>query len=139
LNAIALSNSGIYPTFESQTERMEKLDAHTTLKYPRNVAVNFRKLDKATLVRILRFYGVSPNPELSTSEIAAMTARVFHTASVNEKEVLDKLSLKYFGSSKTQESTGTSKKRTYSSREVLDATPAKQGEQVSIIYYSVDN
>ena len=115
---------------------MEKLDAHTTsLKYPRNVSVNFRNLDKMTLVRILRFYGISPNPDLSQAAIAAMTARVFHTAVVSEKDVMDKFSTKFFGSPKTQKITNTSRKRAYSSREVLDSTPAKQGEQVYIDVY----
>jgi hypothetical protein len=118
---------------------MEKIDIHPSLKYPRNVSVNFRKLDKPTLVRILRFYGVTPNPDLSPVEVAAMTARVFHTASFNEKDVLDKFSTKFFGSSRTHEVTSTSKKRTYSSREVLDSTPARQGEQVMIICSSSTN
>ena len=112
---------------------MEKLEGGTVLKYPRNVAINFRKLDKPTLIRVLRFYGVTPNGTLSQSEVAAMTARVFHAAAVSEADVLDKFGAKFFGTKAAGED-GTkapaSKKRSYSSREVLDSMPARVGEQV---------
>ena len=119
---------------------MEKLEGGTVLKYPRNVAINFRKLDKPTLIRVLRFYGVTPNATLSQSEVAAMTARVFHAASVSETDVLDKFGAKFFGTKAAAAGGGgggddgakapSSKKRSYSSREVLDSMPARVGEQV---------
>jgi hypothetical protein len=103
------------------------------LKYPRNVAVNFRKLDKPTLIRILRFYSISPNPDLSQTEMAAMTARTFHSAGVAEKDVLEKFATKFCDSAITQPIKQNNKKRGLSSRELLDSTPARQGEQVIII------
>lgn len=103
---------------------------HSVLKYPRNVVVNFRKLDKPTLMRVLRFYGVSPNPDLSQNEMAAMTARVFHTASVSEKDVVEKFAIKFCDSSAAPSVAQNSKKRGVSARELLDSTPARQGEQV---------
>ena len=107
------------------------MEHHTVLKYPRNVVVNFRKLDKPTLTRVLRFYGVSPNPDLAQSEMAAMTARVFHTASVSEKDVVDKFAMKFCDSAVAQPIAQNTKKRTVSTRELLDSTPARQGEQVA--------
>lgn len=109
---------------------MEK-DHPQLLKYPRNVVVNFRKLDKPTLIRILRFYGVSPNQDLSQNEMAAMTARVFHTANVSEKDVVDKFATKFCDSPATQSNKQKIKKRGASSREQLDSSPARQGEQVN--------
>lgn len=112
---------------------MDKLEGNSMLKYPRNVLINFRKLDKPTLIRVLRFYGVSPNANLSQSEIAAMTARVFHVATVSETDVLDKFAGKFFGSKNDHAKTQPTKKRTYSSRETLDSVPARCGEQVCLI------
>lgn len=106
------------------------MEHHTTLKYPRNVVVNFRKLDKPTLTRVLRFYGISPNPDLAQNDLAAMTARVFHTASVSEKDVVDKFAMKFCDTAVAQSVTHNSKKRAISTRELLDSTPARQGEQV---------
>ena len=108
------------------------MEHHTVLKYPRNVVVNFRKLDKPTLTRILRFYGVSPNPDLSQNEMAAMTARVFHGISVSEKDVVEKFAANFCDSTVTQPIAQTNKKRGISARELLDSTPARQGEQVLI-------
>ena len=109
---------------------MEKLEGNIVLKYPRNVTINFRKLDKPTLIRILRFYGVSPNANLTQSEIAAMTARVFHASAVSDTDILDKFGAKFFGAKNDTTKNPTSKKRSYSSRETLDSVPARCGEQV---------
>jgi Sin3 binding region of histone deacetylase complex subunit SAP30 len=107
------------------------MEHHSVLKYPRNVVVNFRKLDKPTLTRVLRFYGVSPNPELSQNEMAAMTARVFHTATVSEKDVVEKFAMKFCDSTVAPPVAQNCKKRSISSRELLDSTPARLGEQVT--------
>lgn len=92
--------------------------------------VNFRKLDKPTLMRVLRFYGVSPNPDLTQNEMAAMTARVFHTANVSEKDVVEKFATKFCDATAAPTVAQNSKKRAVSARELLDSTPARQGEQV---------
>ena len=110
------------------------MEHHTVLKYPRNVVVNFRKLDKPTLIGVLRFYGVSPNPDLSQNEMAAMTARVFHVATVSEKDVVEKFTVKLSDPTAAPPVVHNSKKRGISTRELLDSTPARQGEQVTLQY-----
>jgi hypothetical protein len=52
----------------------------------------------------------------------------FHAATVAEKDVVEKFSAKFISSS--GQPSGINKKRVPSSREMLDSTPARQGEQV---------
>jgi surfactin synthase thioesterase subunit len=61
----------------SKSQEVEKHHLHQ-IKYPRGVTVNFRKLERNALLRILRFYGVVPKADLTDSELASLTAKEVH-------------------------------------------------------------
>lgn len=64
-------------------------------RYPRNVNVNFRKLDKITLMNILRHYKVDPKKNMTQMELAIMTARIFEMNVALEEDVVDRFAEKF--------------------------------------------
>lgn len=107
----------------------------TSVRYPRNLNINFRKLDKAALTKILRHYRVElPKEDLSQADLAIMVAKVFDVTMVLEQEVVNAVADKrcYSGAD-----SNVSKKKlamsngNNSHRENLDREPASPGEQVA--------
>jgi hypothetical protein len=101
------------------------------LRYPR-INADFRKKDKASLLKILKHYGVTPKPELEQPELAIMTARFFVDVNVKEEEIVDK-----FATTHCKAVADPSlKKRTFirsALREQLDSEPARAGEQIAAL------
>ena len=99
------------------------------LRYPR-INADFRQLDKAALLKVLKHYGVTPKPEIEQPELAIMTARLFSDVNVQETDVVDK-----FASTHCRAMPDASaKKRKWirsALREQLDAQPASPGEQIA--------
>jgi len=95
--------------------------------YPRNVSVNFQKLDKASIQNVLKFYGVKSPTNLDHNQLASLTARVFEQANVLEHVVVDIFAAKYC---RSLAEINANKKKTLT-RIQLDSEPAKIGEQVA--------
>jgi SAGA-associated factor 29 len=98
-------------------------------RYPRNVNINFRKLDREALSRLSQHYGVYARPDIKHAELANLIAKKFESSViVAENDVLEKFAAKYCRSG-ADNPKGSKRART--SREVLDSEPACQGEQVA--------
>jgi hypothetical protein len=97
--------------------------------YPRHLNVNFRKLNKVSLLKLLKHYGVDEaKSSKSQAELAALVARIFDSSSPIENQIIDKFAGQYCHA---DADAGISKKRTFSAREQLDREPAMLGEQVA--------
>lgn len=99
--------------------------------YPR-ISTNFRKLEKESLVKILKHYGVTPLADKTQADLALLAARTFESHKLTETEVVDKFVGKFCRS--TADSTLMNKKRQRTQsfyREQLDSEPARAGEQVA--------
>lgn len=99
--------------------------------YPR-INVNFRKLEKDSLIKILKHYGITPAAEKTQAELANLVARTFEVHSIAETEVVEGFAAKFCHTA--AESTQTGKKRVHTQsfyREQLDSEPARLGEQVA--------
>jgi len=99
------------------------------LRYPR-INADFRQLDKASLLKVLKHYGVTPKPEIEQPELAIMTARLFSDVNVQETEVVDKFANTFCRAMPDP----SAKKRPWirsALREQLDAEPARAGEQIA--------
>lgn len=104
----------------------------TKLKYPKSVLVDFRKLEKDTLIKILRSYQVEPKEDVTQTDLAVLVAMVFEASSVAEEFILDKFSHRHADPLKDLDPEfSLLRKRTYSARESLDREPAQPGEQVA--------
>jgi len=102
--------------------------------YPTGINVDFRKhLSAASLVKVLKHYGVAAAPEKSQAELALLAARTFESHKLAaEVEVVESFAAKYLHTA--AESTQTGKKRTHTQsfyRDQLDNEPARVGEQVA--------
>jgi len=105
------------------------MDDQQTPRYPRSVVVNFRQLEKASLTKVLKHYGVTPSSNASKIELACLAANVFEAVPFLEHEIVDKFASKYCKS--LAEISNNGKKRINPSREQLDSEPARNGEQVA--------
>lgn len=85
-------------------------------------------LQKSSLEKILRHYGVPPKPNAQQAELACLAASVFEAVPFLENEIVDKFASKYCRSLAEISST---KKRVNLNREQLDSEPARSGEQVA--------
>lgn len=98
------------------------------------VSLDFRKLEKASLLKVLKHYGVDPalHEAKDQTELAALATRHFEAHKIAEAETVDAFASKFCHS--TAESTQAGKKRHHSQsfyREQLDSEPARLGEQVA--------
>ena len=98
------------------------------MSYPRHLNVNFRKLDKLSLVKILKHYGVDQAKNTKTqAELAALVARIFDASFPPEKEVIDNFANHY-----CYALSDSPRPRTLlSQRYLLDKDHAMIGEQVA--------
>lgn len=114
------------------------------LRYPPTLNVDFRKLNKAALIKILKFYNVDPRKDATQPTLAVMAARIFEATVVLEDNVVDKFVDKHFhgssGSNGMHDPVGNNLgnifdnilgKKGLSQRELLDREPAMVGEQVA--------
>jgi SAGA-associated factor 29 len=98
-------------------------------RYPRNVNINFRKLDMEALSRLSQHYGIYARPDISHNELANLVAKKFQSAVVvAENDILEKFASKYCRSNADNPKGA---KRSRASREILDSEPACAGEQVA--------
>lgn len=102
--------------------------------YPKDVIVDFRKLDEAALKKILTFYKYTPDASVqSLEDLAAVVAHLFRMNPVVDNDVVDHFAhLGHTPSSDQPEQPSKRSRHTeYRSREIPDFEVAKQGEQVA--------
>lgn len=106
--------------------------------YP-NINVDFRKLDRDALLRLVNYFDVKVSPQMSDEEVANTVARIFEARSAPETEVVDKFAAK-FCHSQANNSTITrdgdndvsqSSKKQKTVAEYHHFHPAPVGEQVA--------
>jgi hypothetical protein len=92
--------------------------------------IDFRKLDRASLIQILKHYAALKESlmEASKDELAAMCAKVFEGALIETDDIVNKFSKRFTHSQ--ADSSPTARKRLKTAREHLDS-PARLGEQVA--------
>lgn len=96
-------------------------------KYPK-ISVDFRKLDRPALIRIMNYFKVRPAPEMTTLQLANAVARYFDDFTIPETETVEKFAAKYCYST-ADKSTPRKRQRKNLSHHV--AHPAALGEQVA--------
>jgi SAGA-associated factor 29 len=107
------------------------------ISYPREVMVDFRKLDTEALKKILSFYHISTgNKELDHSSLAALVCRQFHVNAVVDSDVLDHFidhQPPLYAEKSSSEITGgaTKRRRTAEYSHHEEREHAKTGEQVA--------
>ena len=101
------------------------MEGGSSIRYPKSVKVDFNRLERHALMKLLKHYGVVPKVGTTHPELASMVARSFDSMPIAENEVLSK-----FSDKKGNGSSDFSSKRPKYSREYLDNEPAKVGEQV---------
>ena len=99
----------------------------TTNKNNTHINMQFQKLNRTSLVRILKHYGVGVNVDASEAELAAQVASVFDSTHVVDTDVVDNFSRRFMHSSTDK---AMAKRRLRSNREI-DSTQALIGEQVA--------
>ncbi len=107
-------------------------------QYP-NINVDFRKLDRDALVRLINYYHVKIPSDLTDAELAATVARIFQVKSSSEHEVVDKFAAKFCYSQSdnsvpnlnTAEEDEKPSKKAKSTIEYHHFHPASVGEQVN--------
>jgi hypothetical protein len=111
---------------------MERLGGSglTVTRYPRNVNVNFRKLSKEALMKVATRYELDVKGDVTHDDLASLIARKFEATSVSakENEVVDKVANKFCRAAAVL---SNKRKKQRVSRELIDAEPARQGEQVA--------
>ena len=108
--------------------------ANNNAAYPTKIVLDFRKLESASLLKVLKHYGLDSalHDKKEQKELATMAAKCFDSHKIVETETIDAFATKFCHS--TAESTVTGKKRPHSQsfyREQLDSEPARLGEQVA--------
>lgn len=96
--------------------------------YPKNVSINFNKLERHALMKLAKHYKINPKVGTTQPELASLVAKSFEAQVVNEGEIVMKFSHNVMRS--TSDSSSRSKVGRYS-RHHLDSEPAKVGEQVA--------
>lgn len=91
--------------------------------------VNFRKLSKGSLTKLLKYYGVDETKVKNQADLAALVARIFDNTFPIENQTVEKFADMHCHAD--ADTSSVLKKRTYSSREQLDSEPAMIGEQVA--------
>jgi hypothetical protein len=117
-------------------------------QYP-NINVDFRKLDRDALLRLVNYFDVKISPQLSNEDLATTVAGIFASQTSSEHEVVDKFAAKFCYTQANnssfppegEDNTGllSPSKKTKSTIEYHHFHPASVGEQVvlcSILYPS---
>ena len=106
------------------------IKSEITVKYPRNVNVNFNKLSTENLIKLGEYYGLSDEQLKSHKheDIAILIAKKFESTPISENDALNKFAALYCRSD-AEPTKG--RKRQKSNRELLDSEPARVGEQVA--------
>eukprot|EP01031_Cornospumella_fuschlensis_P031006 gene31006-37473_t len=99
-------------------------------KYPKSVNVDFRKLEKPALLKILKHYKVEANPDAAQLDLATLAARAFEATVVSEDLAVGSFLEQKCGI-KQDMTAMVGRKRAASSRDILDSEPAIPGEQVA--------
>lgn len=96
-------------------------------RYPKSVKVDFNKLERHALMKLLKYYNVNPKVGATHPELASMVAKAFDTTLVSEIDVISKFTrnISYTGA------TDPAVKRPKYNRQYLDSEPARTGEQVA--------
>jgi SAGA-associated factor 29 len=96
-------------------------------KSTKTIKIDFNKLERHALMKLLKHYNANPKVGATHSELASMATKAFDQALVSEMEVVSKFS-------RNISSTGAedpAAKRPKYSRHYLDSEPARTGEQVA--------
>ena len=101
----------------------------SSVRYPKGVLIDFNKLERHALMKLLKHYGVNPKVGSTHSELAVMAAKSFESSTANEPEVITKFS---HSNLRTMSDHSSRVRGGRYSRFHLDAEPAKIGEQVRI-------
>ena len=113
---------------ESSTEL--KANPYAPIKYPKTIGVDFRKLEKATLERILKQYNLTLINDMPQAELAVLTAKVFQKHAPFENSIIENFIFKHCRSL-AEPSGYNNKTKPNLTRLQLDSEPAKVGEQVA--------
>ena len=101
------------------------------------MGVDFNKMERHALMKLLKYYNVNPKIGATHSELAALCAKSFESQQVHEGEIINQFSHPNMRSNMSDQS---SRKGGRYSRQHLDSEPAKIGEQVccsfSLFFYS---
>ena len=103
--------------------------------YP-NINVNFKKLNRDALFRLINHFDVKVDPSISDNDLAATVASVFDTKTSSEHEVVDKFAAKFCYSQANNSAGGddnemlTPSKKAKTAIEYHHFHPASVGEQV---------
>jgi len=98
--------------------------------YPKHLKTDFRKLERHTLVKILRHYGLNPRQDVNDEELALIAARCFDKTKLPGNDFIDKFAVKHCYSFADKSQFGTNKKLK-TSHEKSKNEAAKPGEQVA--------
>lgn len=110
-------------------------------QYP-NINVDFRKLDRDALLRLINYFDVKISTQISDEELATTVAGIFESQTSSEHEVVDKFAAKFCysqanDSSFPQEGEDNDllspSKKAKSTIEYHHFHPASVGEQVCIV------
>ena len=105
-------------------------------KYP-NINVDFRKLDRDALLRLINYFDIKISTQISDEELAATVAGIFESQTSSEHEVVDKFAAKFCYSQSNNPQAGeendhllSPSKKAKSTIEYHHFHPASVGEQV---------
>jgi hypothetical protein len=110
--------------------------------YP-NINIDFRKLDRDALLRLVNYFDVKVSPQINDADLAATIANIFESKTSSEHEVVDKFAAKfcYTQSNNSDLQQGTEEdsnpsKKAKSTIEYHHFHPAPVGEQVGNLFIS---
>jgi len=120
-SAVNEAKEGSKPAVSSSEDKKEG--------YPLRVGVDFRKLERSSLIQILKHYQVLRDDllEATKDDLAILAAKMFSATPVVVDEVVDNFSKRFCHSSAES---SQARKRARAAREQLE-TPARVGEQVA--------
>ena len=110
----------------------------STVKNKFESKIDFKNLnDRSALIKILKFYNAfrDEHVKANQSELALLVSKVFHDTTVTSDTIVDQFTNRYFHSTADQ---SNPKKRIRYSREHIDTTPARIGEQVAAKFTRYD-
>jgi hypothetical protein len=88
--------------------------------------IDFNKLERHALMKLLKYYNLNPKVGATHSELVNLVSKAFDCAHISsEGDVINKFS-------STSSTCAEGSKRPKYSREILDSEPARIGEQVKL-------
>ena len=105
--------------------------------YPADLKLDFRQLDRSSIIKVLRHYGAlrAEHLEAPKEELGKLAGILFQKTEINNDNILDEFVGRFCHS--TADSSNPKKRIRYA-REHLDTQPAKIGEQVAAKFSRYD-